>query len=233
MHLDQAPDRNVPHLSRPGRRSVLARAAGVALAAGSGSLLLPGTAHAQTVTTPRSGTHDGHYYQFWTDGTGTVAMTLGAGGRYGVDWSGCGNFVAGKGWATGGRRTVQWSGGFAPAGNGYLSVYGWARNPLVEYYIIDGYGSYRPAHPDHRGTLSSDGQVYDLYRTVRYPSGGTQILQQYWSVNRGTRTQGGTVTTGNHFDAWSRAGMTLGGFEFMIVATEGYRSSGRSDILVG
>nr|WP_267134234.1 glycoside hydrolase family 11 protein [Streptomyces sp. WAC 00631] len=34
-------------------------------------------------------------------------MALGDAGHYTVVWNDCGNFVAGNGWATGGRRTVK------------------------------------------------------------------------------------------------------------------------------
>jgi endo-1,4-beta-xylanase len=131
-------------------------------------------------------------------------------------------------------RTINYQATYNPNGNSYISVYGWTKSPLVEYYIIENYGSYHPSGGAKKGTVITDGDTYDIYMVTNTNKPlivGNATFQQYWSIRRSKRFSG-SVTTANHFNAWKNAGLNLGSHDYQIVATEGYYSSGSATVTV-
>ena len=118
-----------------------------------------------------------------------------------------------------GNMSIDYAVDFQPNGNSYMCVYGWTRNPLVEYYIVESWGDWRPpGNASSMGTVYSDGGQYDIYKTTRYnqPSiDGDTTFDQYWSVRK-SKPQGngtyieGTINVTNHFKAWEQAGLRMG-----------------------
>ncbi len=200
--------------------------------------------NAQTLTSNSTGTNNGFYYSFWKD-SGNASMTLHSGGRYASQWNnGTNNWVGGKGWNPGSSsKVVSYSGyyGVSNSQNSYLALYGWTRSPLIEYYVIESYGSYNPAScsggTDY-GSFQSDGATYNVRRCqrVNQPSiDGNQTFYQYFSVRnpkKGFGNISGTITFANHANFWRSKGLNLGNHNYMVLATEGYQSNGSSDITV-
>lgn len=196
--------------------------------------------NAQTISSNQTGTHNGYYWSFWTEGGGTASMTLGAAGNYSTTWSSIQNFTAGKGWKTGTRdRVVCFEGTYNGGTNGFLAVYGWTKDPLIEYYVVESHGQWDPpgntADIKNVGSFFSDGDTYDVYQSQRVnkPSIiGNATFYQFWSVRR-TKRSSGTVTFKNHVDQWEKSGLKLGTtWDYQIMETEGYGSSGNSNITV-
>ncbi len=204
------------------------------------ALALPtAIAHAATtITSNQTGTQDGYDYELWKD-SGNTSMTLNSGGAFSATWSGINNALFRKGKKFNATQTHQQIGNisinyaatFNPGGNSYLTVYGWTKSSLVEYYIVDNWGTYRPTGT-FKGTIAVDGGTYDIYQTTRVnqPSiEGTATFNQYWSVRQSKRSSG-TISVSEHFKKWESLGMPMGKLYEVALTVEGYQSNGNADV---
>ncbi len=204
-------------------------------------VVVPATkADATTVLYNNATGYEGNYaYELWKD-YGDTSMTLKGNGLFECWWENIGNVLFRKGvkwdctktYSQLGNITVSYGVDYQPNGNSYLCVYGWCRNPLVEYYIVDCWGTWRPPGATSKGTITVDGGTYDVYETTRVnqPSiDGNTTFQQYWSVRQSKRTSG-TISVTEHFKAWERMGMKMGKMYEAAFNVEGYQSSGWADV---
>ncbi|CAH0052527.1 unnamed protein product [Clonostachys solani] len=206
----------------------------------SGTAAAPGlnpNLESRAVTPNAEGTHNGYFYSWWSDGNAAATYSNLDGGGYSISWESGGNLVGGKGWNPGTSRSITYSADWKPVNNGnsYLTIYGWTRSPLIEYYVVEAHGEYNPgSSATSKGSVTIDGATYQLYQSTRYnaPSiDGTQTFQQYWAIRDSQRTSG-TVNMGTVFNAWASKGMSLGTHYYQIVATEAYNSKGTSKVTV-
>lgn len=178
-------------------------------------------ADAQTVYGNGTGSNGGYYYSLYSSG-GSASMTMGSSGNYQLNWSGVNDVVGGKGWSTGSAQSVGYNVGYA---NGYncISVYGWLTSPLAEYYVVE-FGSNQSG--TYKGSVSSDGHSYNTYehQQVNQPSiQGTQTFEQYLDNWGGSSTGSNhTVTMSNHVNHWKSLGMTVGNYNYQILAMEAW-----------
>ena len=193
----------------------------------------------RSFTNNATGQIDGYSYELWKD-TGTTQMTLLGGGKFSCSWSNINNalFRIGKKWDCTktwqqlGSISVKYNVDYQPNGNSYMCVYGWTRSPLIEYYIVDSWGSWRPPGGQSRGTINVDGGTYDIYVTdrINQPSiDGTSTFKQFWSVRTQKQTQG-TISVDKHFSAWTSNNMQLGKMYEAALTIEGYQSSGKATV---
>jgi endo-1,4-beta-xylanase len=193
-----------------------------------------------TLTNNATGTFEGYDYEYWKD-NGTGTMTLNGGGTFSCSWSNINNILfrtgkklgSTKSWQDYGGISIDYACNYQPNGNSYMAVYGWTEDPLVEYYIIDSYGTWKP--PGNgipmKGTITVDGRTYEVYQNSRTgPSiKGNTTFQQYWSICTSKRTSG-KISVSEHFKAWESKGMKMGRVYEVSMVVEGYQSSGRADM---
>lgn len=207
---------------------------------------LPTASAATVLTENKTGTEDGYAYELWKD-SGNTTMTLTGGGTFSCEWSNINNCLFRKGkkydctqtYDQLGNITIEYGVDYQPNGNSYMCVYGWTRNPLVEYYIVETWGSWRPpGATSSLGTVYADGGTYDIYKTTRVnqPSiDGNTTFDQYWSVRQskpsanGTKIEG-TISVSQHFKAWEKVGLQMGKMYEVALNIEGYQSSGKATV---
>jgi endo-1,4-beta-xylanase len=197
-------------------------------------VLFAGNLTAQTLSSNQVGKQGGYTYEFWKQNDqGTSSMVLGDSGNFQVTWNNIFNVVFRKGLRPGSKDVIiNYSATYNPNGNSYLTVYGWTTNPLVEYYIVESWGSWRPPGGTSKGVVTIDGVKYDLYQTTRtnQPSiEGMKTFPQFWSV-RQTKNTSGTVNCASHFNMWASKQMNIGTMYEVSFAVEGYQSSGNADV---
>jgi len=116
----------------------------------------------------------------------------------------------------------------------YVGIYGWTRNPLVEFYIVDNWLSeYRPGDwvgNKKHGDFMIDGAEYTVFENDRFgPSidGDTQF-KQYFSIRKQARDCG-TIDISAHFEQWEKLGMKMGSMhEAKVLGEAGSNGAGTS-----
>jgi len=178
-------------------------------------------------------------YEIWSAGGGNNNKLIwygpnqGGGAAFRAEWSNSNDFLGRLGyfWNQGRPYTyyknVFCDFNFTRSDNGtagsysYIGIYGWSRNPMIEWYIVEdwyGFGIIGPSTMGggavKKGEFTVDGSVYFIYQATR-PAGSGNIegsntpFTQFFSV-RQTRRQSGTISITEHFKEWERIGMVLG-----------------------
>jgi len=112
----------------------------------------------------------------------------------------------------------------------YIGVYGWTKNPLTEFLIIDNWiDDKRPSSTlgKNYGDFIINGEEYTIYKNERTSDTivGYSKYRSYSSVRKTKRTCG-TVDITAHFEQWSNIGLSLGSLhEVKVFAQVGSNSA--------
>jgi len=229
-------------MSGAGGTAATGGSAGVGGASGGGNAGSGGKANTCPPGTPSTGgtrycsnskgnAGGGYTYELWAEGTGTGCMTVfGSQAKFSATWSNVEDFLARVGLEWDRTRThtqigtisAEFSLTKTEEGGGltYVGIYGWTVDPLREYYILDDWGSVKPAGTASDGTprtsvgtLTADGETYDVWMKTRMNkpaiTGDNMTFDQYFSIRR-TARQCGRISVSEHFRQWTSLGLQLG-----------------------
>ncbi len=198
---------------------------------------------------------DGYEWEYWnSNGAGKIEMNVGNNGIYECSWNDVEECIFKSGYKLGSTQTwdyytfmtrCSYSIDYKPEGVSYIGYYGWTEDPLVEYYIVEAWGTWRPGglFGEKEKILISDGKSYDIYSVdrINQPSiHGTEMFKQYWSVAQNNpavvdkmNSIRGAVTLSNHFKAWEENGMKLGKMYELSMQVSCYQGSGYAKVKPG
>jgi endo-1,4-beta-xylanase len=189
----------------------------------------------------------GYSYEIWAEGSGTHCMRVhGKDATFSANWTGVEDFLARVGLSFDQSKTHQQIGNisatFAETQTGseegltYIGIYGWTVGPLREYYILDDWGTTKPAGVasdgtprDSVGEITVDEGTYDVWKKTRTNkpaiTGDNMTFDQYFSIRR-TRRQCGTISISEHFTKWEGLGLELGRMHEAKILAESQFNSG-------
>lgn len=189
---------------------------------------------------------NGYGYELWAEGNGTGCMTVrGVDATFGATWTNVEDFLARVGLDFDQTKTHPQIGTIVAefaetktddGGLTYIGMYGWTVDPLLEYYILDDWGTTKPGGTasdgtprTHVGTINVDGGTYEVWKKLRENkpaiTGSSETFEQYFSI-RETARQCGRITVTEHFKQWENLGVTLGKLHEAKLLVEAQNNSG-------
>jgi len=172
---------------------------------------------------------NGYNVEFWRE-TNNGSVTVFGGNAdcaFKANWDNSGDFLAQVGYFDG-PATKEYTDlgeiyavyNYSKTGNGgnysYIGIYGWTKNPLIEYYIVnDSFtsdGSNMFNGTEEIGTYKVDGIEYTLRVGQRYGAAcieGLGDFKQIFAVRSSYQTCG-YVKVSEHFKNWENLGVEMG-----------------------
>jgi Glycosyl hydrolases family 11 len=200
-----------------------------------------GTTHCGSNRTGKAGSLS---WELWSNSlNGNACITYYSVPAFSAKWNNNGDYLARVGIEWGGKSisslgeiTAEFTYKKAGSGGGYsyIGVYGWARSPCVEYYIIEDSFNGMPFNPwnmQQKGSATIDGEVYKFFSGQSGGTGGSRCgtpFQQYWSVRQKGR-QCGVMTISKHYEEWKKVGMSMDSILEAKVLVETGGGSGNVD----
>lgn len=186
-------------------------------------------------------------YELWNEGGNGGSATFYDDGSFNCQMTGAKDYLCRSGLSFDSDKTHEEIGhmkadfklvkkGLTGIDYSYIGIYGWTREPLVEWYIVDNTGSeWMPgdwvaqgSSAKKHGVFEIDGAKYTVYegdRTSYSIDGDNTYFKQYFSV-RTTKRDCGTIDISAHFKKWEELGMKMGKMHEAKILGEAGSTSG-------